>query len=455
MAAAGTPEAAPVNAASPAPLARPISPLAAALAAAPQTGEPPREEAGRSQRPAPRPASAASSGGGDLTCAICLDQIPLVSMNGARGACGQARTKGAGREREKGDKKGARAAPHDAAPPFFFFFFFSSHAGFPFFPPPYSSPTQPDLASLPGCDHVYCVACILAWAVARTGDADPARPHPPAPCPQCKAPFTALITHRSLDGTLSDLPSREAVCLLARARWFAGPHAASVAAAAAHAAARPGPPSPPLSPRWTRGQAGGGGGSPARPPPRRLWGADDAAGSDGDAPPSDSDDDAFYFSPAAGRARVILGNRRWGEHGYVAAGRLRARPVVSGGGGGKGKKGKGGAAAPQPPPQPVSFPAGKGKGPAAPAASTPIPIGKGKAPAAPACAAVAAAAALSGSFPSGASPSSWGGSVEKGRRAKRAERRAAEAQAVAPSRPVAPPAAVAPAGFSEGTGAAV
>jgi hypothetical protein len=35
----------------------------------------------------------------------------------------------------------------------------------------------------------------------------------------------------------------------------------------------------------------------------------------------------FYFSSAAGRARIVLGNRRWGENGYVASGRQQGRPV--------------------------------------------------------------------------------------------------------------------------------
>jgi hypothetical protein len=37
--------------------------------------------------------------------------------------------------------------------------------------------------------------------------------------------------------------------------------------------------------------------------------------------------EAFYFSAAAGRARITLGNRRFGEGGFMAAGRQRARPV--------------------------------------------------------------------------------------------------------------------------------
>jgi len=42
----------------------------------------------------------------------------------------------------------------------------------------------------------------------------------PAWCPQCKAPFTRLVTYRALDGTLSDFPAEESVCLLKRACWF-------------------------------------------------------------------------------------------------------------------------------------------------------------------------------------------------------------------------------------------
>jgi len=39
-------------------------------------------------------------------------------------------------------------------------------------------------------------------------------------CPQCKAPFSYLFTHRHLDGTPSDYPLEESVTLLKRARWF-------------------------------------------------------------------------------------------------------------------------------------------------------------------------------------------------------------------------------------------
>jgi hypothetical protein len=35
----------------------------------------------------------------------------------------------------------------------------------------------------------------------------------------------------------------------------------------------------------------------------------------------DEEIESYYFSSAAGRARVVLGNRRWGEGGYMRAGK--------------------------------------------------------------------------------------------------------------------------------------
>jgi len=40
---------------------------------------------------------------------------------------------------------------------------------------------------------------------------------------------------------------------------------------------------------------------------------------------SDEEMEAYYFSSAAGRARVVIGNRRFGEGGYVSGGRRVAR----------------------------------------------------------------------------------------------------------------------------------
>ena len=52
--------------------------------------------------------------------------------------------------------------------------------------------------------------CILVWTTHKD----------PPTCPQCKAPFTSLLTYRKLDGSMSDYPVDESVCLLKRAHWF-------------------------------------------------------------------------------------------------------------------------------------------------------------------------------------------------------------------------------------------
>ena len=35
----------------------------------------------------------------------------------------------------------------------------------------------------------------------------------------------------------------------------------------------------------------------------------------------------YYFSSAAGRARISIGNRRHGPNGFMSSGRMRARPT--------------------------------------------------------------------------------------------------------------------------------
>ncbi|THU65998.1 hypothetical protein C4D60_Mb05t09580 [Musa balbisiana] len=52
----------------------------------------------------------------------------------------------------------------------------------------------PEMALLKGCEHAYCVMCILRWATYRE------RPS----CPQCKHPFEFLSVHSSLDGSIQD-----------------------------------------------------------------------------------------------------------------------------------------------------------------------------------------------------------------------------------------------------------
>lgn len=47
-----------------------------------------------------------------------------------------------------------------------------------------------ETALVKGCEHAYCVTCILRWATYKN---EPT-------CPQCKHPFEFLHIHRSLDG---------------------------------------------------------------------------------------------------------------------------------------------------------------------------------------------------------------------------------------------------------------
>lgn len=159
-----------------------------------------------------------------------------------------------------------------------------------------------NMAMVKGCDHIYCAKCILYWAL-----------HKESPwCPQCKQSFSYLLTYRTLDGTLSDFPVEESVVLLKRARWF------EESIQHCHR-------------------------SLSLLEDSRL--ADDVAWHDYDADDYDLAEDeeieAFYFSSAAGRARVLLGNRRFGEGGYITGGRRQARPVrtpsSSSSGKGKGK----------------------------------------------------------------------------------------------------------------------
>ncbi|KAI7835857.1 hypothetical protein COHA_010254 [Chlorella ohadii] len=245
-----------------------------------------------------------------------------------------------------------------------------------------------NLALIKGCDHMYCATCILHWAL-----------HKPEPwCPQCKQPFDMLLTYRTLDGELQDFPTEESVCLLKRARWFEE-HLRFVDRGAASLVEE------------------------SRLADSMAWQdyADDYDLAE------DEEVESYYFSSAAGRARVVLGNRRYGEGGFISGGRRQARPVVErkrsnkmGKSGDHAVVGQPGAAGPS-----FSTPnAGGGRkarpgsasssGPAS--GSTPVPAGTraevyGSSPAG---ASASASAALFGSSPSGS-----------GRRARRNARRAA------------------------------
>lgn len=145
-------------------------------------------------------------------------------------------------------------------------------------------------AIIKGCEHTYCVNCILRWAGFKE----------PATCPQCKHPFSYLYVHLQLDGTLSERLLEESVVLLKRAPWFID-----------HI-------------RVLEKDSGGS---------SSLLGADDYTQYDDDDDYNDDDDpyaedEEMYLHRAGAGTRLLLGNRRWGENGRVRAGRMYARPVA-------------------------------------------------------------------------------------------------------------------------------
>ena len=129
-----------------------------------------------------------------------------------------------------------------------------------------------ETALVKGCEHAYCVTCILRWA---TYTEKPS-------CPQCKHPFEFLNVHRSLDGSIEDYMFEESVCLLLRAAWF----------------------------------------KPLIVEDHEVV-YDDA---EDFYPYEDEEDDLdeVYFRSSSS---LRIGNRRWGDNGYVRAGRQQARPV--------------------------------------------------------------------------------------------------------------------------------
>ncbi|CAK7330619.1 unnamed protein product [Dovyalis caffra] len=131
-----------------------------------------------------------------------------------------------------------------------------------------------ETALVKGCEHAYCVTCILRWA---TYSKNPT-------CPQCKHPFEFLNVHRSLDGSIQDYMFEESVCLLLRAAWFM---------------------------------------------PLTVEDHEDGCEDPEDYYPyeyedEDDDLDEVYLSSSS---NLRIGNRRWGDNGYVRAGRQEARPV--------------------------------------------------------------------------------------------------------------------------------
>ncbi|KAF0890637.1 hypothetical protein E2562_004154 [Oryza meyeriana var. granulata] len=120
------------------------------------------------------------------------------------------------------------------------------------------------------------VTCILRWASYKQTPL----------CPQCKHPFEFLSVHRSLDGCIHDYMFEESVCLLLRATWFE-PLIVEVHEEALDE--------------------------------EELY---HSYQYDGDE--DDLDEEAYYMSRSPS---IRIGNRRWGDNGYVRGGRKEARPV--------------------------------------------------------------------------------------------------------------------------------
>ncbi|KAL4285361.1 hypothetical protein GQ457_16G007050 [Hibiscus cannabinus] len=135
-----------------------------------------------------------------------------------------------------------------------------------------------ETALVKGCEHAYCVTCILRWA---TYSKMPT-------CPQCKLPFEFLNVHRSLDGRINDYMFEESVCLLLRAAWFK-----------------------PLNVEECE---------------ETSYDFEDYYYHYPDE--DDDDEDEVYYNMNFNSAPSLrIGNRRWGDNGYVRSGRQEARPV--------------------------------------------------------------------------------------------------------------------------------
>ncbi|KAF5767821.1 putative transcription factor C2H2 family [Helianthus annuus] len=138
-----------------------------------------------------------------------------------------------------------------------------------------------ETALVKGCEHAYCVICILRWA---TYKKEPT-------CPQCKHPFEFLTIHRSLDGSIHDYMFEESVCLLLRASWFHPLRVESHEVLDNHVVEDVYP-----------------------------YAYEEAYDDE------DEDLDEVYLGRSS-NINIRIGNRRWGNNGFVRAGKQEARPV--------------------------------------------------------------------------------------------------------------------------------
>lgn len=132
-----------------------------------------------------------------------------------------------------------------------------------------------ETAMVKGCEHSYCVTCILRWASYKENPT----------CPQCKQPFDFLNVHRALDGSIQDFMFEESVCLLLRASWF--------------------------QPLYVEEQVS------------ESYDYYEDFFIPCEYEDEDDDLDEYYLRGSS----VRIGNRRWGDNGFVRSGRQEARPI--------------------------------------------------------------------------------------------------------------------------------
>ncbi|KAG5253957.1 E3 ubiquitin-protein ligase RHF1A [Salix suchowensis] len=149
-----------------------------------------------------------------------------------------------------------------------------------------------ETALVKGCEHAYCVTCILRWS---TYSKNPS-------CPQCKHPFEFLNIHRSLDGSIQDYMFEESVCRLLQASWF------MTLPVENHEDVYEDPEE--FMTLTTEDH------EDVYEDPEDYYPYEFEDG--------DDDLDEVYLSRSS---NLCIGNRRWGDNGYVRAGRQEARPV--------------------------------------------------------------------------------------------------------------------------------
>jgi len=157
----------------------------------------------------------------------------------------------------------------------------------------YQKVQHKDVVKLPGCGHTYCAYCIVRWAEEKDH----------ALCPQCKGRYDSVMTFRNLDGTVHDSLQEESICLLRRTHWYL--HRTKAATQGS---------------KVVRCSELPLGLTAADYEDEEEWDDDDYYCTN-----EIDDTEDFYFSRAAGSARIVLTNRKFGKNGFIRSGRVFAQ----------------------------------------------------------------------------------------------------------------------------------